>query len=58
MKDIDFNDYTENEEIGEDESASEQDLPVINSKLNRRRKLEELLEAKRLRMELDDFEDY
>lgn len=58
MKDLDFDDYEENEEVVDDKPSSEQDLPTRNSKLNRRRKLEELLEAKRLRMELEDFDDY
>ena len=58
MKDLDFDDYEGNEEIVDDTPSSEQDLPIRNSKLNRRRKLEELLEAKRLRMELEDFDDY
>lgn len=58
MKDLDFDDYEENEEVVDDKPSSEQDLPIRNSKLNRRRKLEELLEAKRLRMELEDFDDY
>ena len=58
MKDLDFDDYEETEEIVDDKPSSEQVLPIRNSKLNRRRKLEELLEAKRLRMELEYFGDY
>ncbi|MHA7840765.1 MAG: PA3496 family putative envelope integrity protein [Gammaproteobacteria bacterium] len=65
MQDYDFeeDDKIFEEEIMEDSDENnandlEQAPPKANKPLNWRRKIEELMEEKRLRLELDDYEDY
>ena len=57
-----FDDEEEKEINGEEEFTESEDLPIVETRqrpgVDARRRLENLLEEKRLRDELEDFLDY